>query len=373
MKKASLPKGSACCGCAACQQRCPRECIAMLADGEGFLYPSLDVDKCVGCGLCEKSCPSLTPNEERNPEATYAVINLDDNIRLKSSSGGVFTLLAEACITNGGVVFAARFDDSWKVVHDKVDNLDYLKFFRGSKYSQSCIGDSYKLTRSLLDEGRSVMFVGTPCQIAGINRYLDKPSERLLTVDFVCHGVPSPAVWNWYVKQQSYRMTHDSWLQRLRYWLHPVSPIRQIEFRNKEAGWKQYKTFIQSKDMARLDLNQFHFENAYMRAFLTDLDLRPSCHECRFKSGRSHSDMTIADFWNVHKVVDGFDDDKGTSLVMVNTRKGAEAFKKLSCRYQQVDFHEAIQYNPAWSKAFPANSRRAEFFRDYQKRFNDFI
>ena len=373
MRNTALLTRAACYGCEACVQICPRNCITTNFDHEGFLYVDVDDTSCIECGLCEKVCPSLSPGEKHIPLHTYAAVNPDMDIRMKSSSGGFFSLLAERIIQQGGVVYGARFDDAWQVVHDKVERVEELDSFRGSKYVQSRIGHSYADAKRHIEEGRQVMFVGTPCQIAGLHHFLQKPHDNLLSVDFICHGVPSPGVWKWYLGQISKKMKRQGLKQRLRYLLRSTSPLKGIEFRNKDKGWKQYQTCFLSKDGSQYDSRQYYHENGYMRAFLTDMDLRPSCYECKFKCGRSGSDITIADFWNVHKVVDDFDDDKGTSLVLLNTQKATEIFRSLSCRSQEVRFETAIQYNQAWEKPYPLNERRGEFFKQYRNDFDNFV
>lgn len=172
-----------------------------MEDNEGFLYPYVDVSSCVDCGLCEKVCPVINQGEAKQADKVYAAINPDDNIRLRSSSGGVFSMLAERIILENGVVFGARFDDNWEVIHDSCETIEGLAAFSGSKYVQSKIGNCFSRTEKYLKEGRKVLFSGTPCQIAGLHKFLRKDYDNLLTVDVVCHGVPSPAVWRAYLKE----------------------------------------------------------------------------------------------------------------------------------------------------------------------------
>lgn len=360
-----------CCGCSACEQTCPKNCIVMQEDSEGFLYPMVNEELCVGCGACEKACPSLSPNESRRPLKALAAINKDEEIRRKSSSGGIFTLMAEKVLAQGGWVFGAHFNDSWEVVHGKTNRRDELDSYRGSKYVQSRIGSCFAEAEKLLKEGRFVMFVGTPCQIAGLHHFLGKSYDRLLTVDFICHGVPSPAVWRWYVKQVAGKLILPRWLYRLFGWAVPIGVIHDVEFRNKQQGWKQYQMLFKSKNGR--EKTCFHWDDTYMKAFLNNYDLRPSCYHCLAKEGRSHSDITLADFWNVHKVIDGFDDNKGTSLVLVNSHQGYDFLQDVDCRMQAVDFDDAIQYNPSWSKSYELNPKRQEFFYCYKEKFETLV
>lgn len=186
---------SKCCGCNACVQRCPKQCIAMREDEEGFLYPKVDVAVCIDCGLCEKVCPVINQNVPKEPLQVFAAKNKNEDQRLRSSSGGVFILLAENIIKQGGVVFGARFDKNWEVEHGYAETLEELEPLMRSKYVQSRIGNTYKEAEMFLKQGRKVLFVGTSCQIAGLHKFLRKEYENLLTVDFICHGVPSPGVW----------------------------------------------------------------------------------------------------------------------------------------------------------------------------------
>ena len=190
-----------CCGCEACVQRCPQQCIAVREDSEGFLYPVVDEGRCTDCGLCERVCPGLQPGEPREPLKVYAAKNPDEKVRIQSSSGGIFSLLAEQVIRAGGVVFGARFDGRWEVVHDYTEAMEGLEAFRGSKYVQSRTGETYRLAETFLRAGRKVLFCGTPCQIAGLKLFLRKEYENLLTVDFICHGVPSPGIWRKYLQE----------------------------------------------------------------------------------------------------------------------------------------------------------------------------
>lgn len=183
-----------CCGCSACVQKCPKQCISLKEDNEGFLYPEVDKSMCINCGLCEKVCPVLHQGESRKPLKVYAAKNQDEEIRRQSSSGGIFTLLAEKTIQDGGVVFGARFDEHWEVKHDYTETIEGLAAFRGSKYVQSRMEDNYRKAEMFLKQGRKVLFSGTPCQVAGLKRFLRKYYGNLLTIDMVCHGVPSPLV-----------------------------------------------------------------------------------------------------------------------------------------------------------------------------------
>lgn len=297
---------SQCCGCSACLHICPKNSITFKEDKEGFLYPHVNKETCIDCGLCEKVCPVLNQDEERIPEKVYAAKHEDDEIRMKSSSGGVFTLLADRIIDEGGVVFGARFNDKWEVIHDYTETKEGLASFRGSKYVQSYIGDSYKIAESFLKSGRKVMFTGTPCQIAGLKKFLRKEYDNLLAVDFVCHGVPSPMVWRKYLEEE---IADQGGAQ-----------LTGVNFRDKSIGWKNFSFVLNfSKDEGTIKHNyavsSVFTENTYMKAFLSNLSLRPSCYACPAKAGKSGADITIGDFWGIENVMSEFDDDRGVSLI----------------------------------------------------------
>lgn len=336
-----------CCGCSACLQACPKQCISMQQDAEGFLYPQVDASSCIDCGLCEKVCPFINPHEPRTPIHTYAAINNDEQIRMESSSGGIFTILAEKIINDGGAVFGARFDENWQVTIDYTETIDGLAAFRGSKYVQACVGDTYAKCAKFLKAGRKVMYSGTPCQIAGLKHYLRKEYDNLLTVDFVCHGVPSPKVWEKYLHE-----------------LVGTVNVQGVSMRDKQhEGWKRFNFVLDyQKEGKMITLSSWHQENDYMNAFLRDMILRPSCYACKARECRSHSDITIADFWGIQSICPTMDDDKGTGLVLIHTAKGEEYMPFDKMKYNEVTFEEGYRNNTAIFKSAKPWPRRTEFF-----------
>lgn len=341
-----------CCGCSACVHICPKHSISFQEDKEGFLYPKIDLATCIDCGLCEKVCPVINQEPEREPLEVYAAKNDDESIRLKSSSGGIFTLMAEKIIDEGGVVFGAKFNENWEVVHDYTDTVEGLDPFRGSKYVQSVIGETYKQAESFLKVGRKVMFTGTPCQIAGLKKYLRKDYENLLTVDFVCHGVPSPLVWRMYLEEESIRFGKD------------INAVEEINFRDKSTGWKTYSFSIKlSKNIVS---SAVFTDNNYMGAFLSNLSIRPCCYHCPAKAGRSGADITIGDFWGIENVLPELDDDRGMS-VLVNYNENNYLPKAL----QTVRCGEILVANPCLVKSVNKQANREFFFsRLSRKGFN---
>ena len=264
---------SKCCGCTACVSICPKQCITMREDEEGFLYPMVDSSLCIDCNLCKKICPELHSKERREPLNVYAAKHKNEQVRLASSSGGIFTLLAERIIDENGVVFGARFNSNWNVIHDYTETKKGLTAFRGSKYVQSYMGNCYQKVKFFLQQGRKVMFTGTPCQIAGLKNYLRKDYDNLLTVDVVCHGVPSPKVWRIYLNEIARKGGKNSVL------FHPISEkqeIKSINFRSKSTGWKKF-SFALTLSETTADgekntvlLSSIFTENPYMNAFLSN-------------------------------------------------------------------------------------------------------
>lgn len=293
-----------CCGCHACAVICAKRCITMREDNEGFLYPDVDVEACINCGLCEKVCPIINHNEPRRPLKVYAAKNRNEEIRRQSSSGGIFTLLAETVINNNGVVFGAKFDSDWNVVHSWTESLEDVAAFRGAKYVQSVIGNTYREAKAFLQQGRQVLFSGTPCQIAGLKKYLHREYENLLTVDVVCHGVPSPLFWRTYLLKLNNEKT----------------PISYVNLRSKKRGWSQYSYVIKTGNKVLYD--DYAYKSEFSQGFSLNLTIRPSCYSCVAKSGSSFSDITLADCWGIDKLQFDGNDNKGVSAVLIYTQKG---------------------------------------------------
>lgn len=191
-----------CCGCTACVQRCPKQCISMIEDEEGFLYPHINKDICIDCGICERVCPIINQKKEKHPIKVFACKNKDEKVRMNSSSGGLFTAIAEEIIKKGGVVFGAKFDSKWNIRIAYTETLDGLKEFQGSKYTQAFVDNSYKDAETFLKKGRLVLFSGTSCQIAGLHNYLHCNYDNLLTIDFICHGVPSQKLFRIFLNEE---------------------------------------------------------------------------------------------------------------------------------------------------------------------------
>ena len=338
-----------CCGCSACSQRCPVQCIQMKEDAEGFLYPDVNKEQCIDCGLCEKVCPILSKVPERETLQVYAAKNPNTTIRVRSSSGGIFTLLAEQVLNQRGVVFGVRFNSKWEVIHDYTETIEGLDVFRGSKYVQSFIGDTYKQAENFLKNGRLVLFTGTPCQIKGLKFFLRKEYTNLLTVDFVCHGVPSPKVWNLYLKQISSGMKLDN-----------------INFRDKSTGWKKY-SFLYDCQGQKVKEN---FEsNLFMKAFLSNLCLRPSCYACNVKKGKSLSDMTMGDFWGIQHIQSDLDDDLGTSLLMIYS-PSVKHMLLGNCTLSSQELEKAVKYNMCITRSVAEPINRAYFFYNLNRTKN---
>lgn len=346
-----------CCGCSACISVCPKGCISMSEDKEGFLYPVVDSVQCIDCGLCEKVCPILHPLKNESEPLVYAAINNDESIRMQSSSGGIFTLLAESVIDNGGVVFGACFDRDWNVVHDYTETKEGLVRFRGSKYVQSNVGNSFSQVKIFLDAGREVLFSGTPCQVAGLKNYLRKPYPNLLTVDLVCHGVPSPEVWRKYLQEtvcKAYGIKKNKSAVNL------CDYISDIKFRAKDKGWKKFSFKIEYKD-GKIEINPF-YENPYMNIFLSNLSLRPSCYACPAKLNNTQSDITLADFWGVNKIDPNIDDDKGCGLLFLNNKEKIGLLYNLQCMLFNQSIDNVSKYNPGILYSVNKPGNRKFFF-----------
>ena len=327
-----------CSGCHACFNACPKHCITMTYDEDGFLQPNIDTSICIECGKCKAVCPVLKDYNGNPKGKAFACINNNDNIRIQSSSGGVFTLIAEYVLDNGGVVFGAAFDDELNVKHIEVSTKKELNLLRGSKYLQSEIGDSFIRVKEYLENGKLVLFTGTPCQISGLKAYLNKAYDNLIMQDLICHGVPSPKVWQIYLRYQSKK--HKSQVDR------ESIPV----FRKKDEGWQRYSVSLSFINGAEY-CSTFD-RDLFMNAFLSNICLRLSCYNCHSKSLNRESDITLADFWGVDNVIPELFDDIGTSLVLVNSKKGMKIFEYISqyMKCRETDIDVAVSYNLAAKK-----------------------
>lgn len=349
---------SKCCGCSACANKCPRNAIEMKEDENGFKYPYVNMDLCIKCNLCEQVCPIINRVEKENKPKAYACINKNEEIRKESSSGGIFTLIAEEILNKKGIVFGATFDEKFNVKHISIDSKDELYKLRTSKYLQSNILDTYKEAKKFLENERLVLFTGTPCQIEGLKSFLMKEYSNLYTQDIICHGVPSPKVWN---KYKEYRKNIDR------------EEPEKINFRNKDNGWHEFNLKFNYKDSSYAKSQK---DDLYMKAFLNDLCLRDSCYECSFKKYNRLSDITLADFWGINNIDKGLDDNKGTSLVIINSEKGKLLLKDIEsdCIIKKVNLEEAIKFNKSFTQSVKKNKNRDKFFLDLEKKsFEDLI
>ena len=352
-----LANNKQCCGCGTCENICPRSCIEMRQDEKGFLYPKIDGNKCISCGMCEKSCPVLN-YKTKSPtviKAVYAAYTNDEKIRLESSSGGIFSEIAEYVLQSGGVVFGcAMSEDCKKAWHIMIEKPKDLKYLRGSKYLQSEIRHTYRETKEALKQQRLVLYSGTPCQIAGLKAYLGNNTyNNLLTVDVICHGVSPQLVWENYLCTLENKFSANA---------------DTISFRNKLYGWKNFNLSCSFKNGL-----EYHGKVGYdlfLRGFVSDYYLRESCYNCKFKGKNIQSDITLGDFWGIDNVLPEINDDKGVSVVLVHSKKGQSAINSISNKIKlfEVSEQNALASNPAYYKSVMPNGVRHAFFRDLNKK-----
>lgn len=343
---------SQCCGCSACVQRCPKQCISMYEDEEGFLYPVVDGQRCINCGLCKKMCPVINQRESREPLKVYASKNKNEKVRQSSSSGGVFSLLVENIIRQDGIAFGAYFNKNYEVIHDSVETLVDAVVFCGSKYVQSNINNSFSKAEQYLKQGRMVLFSGTQCQIAGLRLYLGKEYDNLLTVEVVCHGVPSPKIWREYMDC-----------------LHiDKRKVTNILFKDKSSGWRGYSFSVVGENSTLL-FSEKAEKNKYMMAFYQNLTLRPSCYSCPAKGGKSHADITLADYWGIENINSAFNDNVGVSMVCCNSEKGMNILKKISDSMNliETDFNASVPFNTSIVRSTLMPIGRNDFWLKYKK------
>ena len=339
-----------CTGCFACAALCPTQCITMLADSEGFLRPRIDEEKCVDCKKCQMICPVLNaPVEDGREPKTFAARIVDESVRAVSSSGGAFSAFAKLILSEGGVVFGAGFDENMRVIHKVCTSIDTLDEIRRSKYVQSDVNNSYHAAKEFLEAGRKTLFCGTPCQIGGLLACLNKGYENLYTVDFICHGVPSPFVYSKYLDYLTAVYN---------------SEVAEVNFRSKERGWHTHSLYVRFTNGKEHSASVS--DDYYMRSFIMDMDLRPSCYRCRFKQPHRLSDVTIADFWGADRLMTEWNDDKGISLILVHSEKGERLLRsvKSDIEVRDVPFCDAIRFNQSMIKPVSKPPLRDSFMRD---------
>jgi len=354
-----LPKSSQCTGCGTCAATCPVHCIQMTTDREGFRYPVIDQKQCLHCGLCETRCPILTFNTTSDSfsACAFAAQIHDQSIRSQSSSGGVFSALALHILSIGGAVCAAMYDSDFRVIHTIIRSPAQISALRGAKYAQSQAEHCFPEIKALLETGIPVMFVGTPCQVAGLDCFLSHKYPNLLLVDMICHGVPSPTVWSQYLDA---RKTADA----------SGADIQSINLRSKATGWSKYRYSVSICYANGASYNAPQSLDPFMQGFVNNLYLRPSCSDCHFKGLARGSDLTLGDYWGVWEQYPEFDDDKGTSIILVNSSKGSSYWQQIahSLNAFPVSLQHALKYNPSATESAPSHPKRKQFFNRFQKK-----
>lgn len=353
-----------CCGCNACGDICPKDAITFKTDIEGFWYPEVDMERCIDCGLCEKVCPELHIGELKKNDyerpITIAAINKDMQVRWESTSGGGFSALADVMYRKGGYVSGAVYNEDFSVSNFISDNPGDLLRLRSSKYLQSNAGGLYKQIRELLRKGEKVLACGTPCQMAALRSYLCKDYDNLIIVDFVCRGVNSPKV---------YRKYLDS-LER-KY----GGKVVYVKAKNKELGWRNLTrkvVFDNGKSYYGVRM-----EDDFRRGYHTNVFCRPSCYVCRYKGFPRMADITIADYWGIERVDKNLDNNIGTSMVLLNSKKGEAYFEQVKDKLEWIytEFESILPGNIALRKPIePAKINREQFFNDLDKgTFDDVV
>ncbi len=348
-----INKPENCCGCEACVQKCPKSCIVMAEDREGFLYPQINKEDCIDCGLCERVCPLLHVPPPCRPLAIKGAWRLNNRMRLLGSSGGLFSAIAEQIISQDGIVFGAAFDTEWNLRHIGVETSDDLIPLLGSKYLQSSSSGSFRHVAEVLAAGRQVLYCGTPCQIFALKSFLGGNQNKLLTVDFVCHGVSNHKIWNMYLNEFLGKFGKKP------------SDLSKYSFRDKSASdWMHFRTSFQFKGEDRI-----HYitpnQDWYMVAF-RDLALRPSCYACKFKGHRSGSDFTLGDFWGINQLNPKSDVKDGCSVVFLNTPHALDFWRNSEKLVNSFDAScsDVLKYNPMLLFSVRKHWNRKRFFSE---------
>ena len=339
--------------CPACYNIYPVDCIIMNKNEESFLYSNINYSQCINCNMCGKVYPII--NDEKNSSKTraYAVKNKNEEIRFKSTSGGFFSLLANYVLEKNGYVAGATYDDNFVVRHIIINEISELYKLRGAKYSQSNLGDTFFNIRKLLDEDKLVLFSGTPCQCIGLKRYLKKYYSNLITTDLICHGVPLPKVWQYYI---DYRSNEEN---------EGIRPIK-INMRCKDSGWSHYNystEFVYENGKRTLIPNS---QDLFMKAFVGNICLRTSCSNCKAKGIERITDFTLGDYWGIWNQYPDFDDDKGISVIFTHTKSGESILKELTNKAEilEVDVDDAYRENMSVIKSSISHQNRSEFLEE---------
>ncbi len=341
-----------CCGCTACVNICPKKCIDMIEDEEGFLYPKVHKNYCVHCGACIRVCPILNhPNQDINPkQQAFLVQYLNNNVCQESTSGGAFTAIADYTINHDGIVFGVEMQSDYVVRHSATGIKEELVKFRNSKYVQSSLGDTYCKVKHHLDKNRLVCFSGTPCQVEGLLNFLNKEYKNLILIDVVCRAVPSPGIWKKYINMVS-----------LKY-----GQIKSIRFRDKFWGY-QYST-MEIKAKNGTVYREGIESQQWLRMFFSGMIIRPSCTDCQFRGRYRHSDFTIWDCFNSYDYDKSFNEKLGTSRVLVHNSKGSEIFEliKKEFKYKKISAEMAIRGNKEMVTSPTRHPNAPQFFKDAQ-------
>lgn len=351
-----------CCGCTACMSICPNSAITMDTDKEGFKYPIIDAEKCIECNLCKDVCSFQNGYDismNLSEPLVYAVKNNDESIRMSSTSGGAFTAISDYIIENHGVIYGVAFDDDFNVVHQRAENQEQRDKFKGSKYVQSELGDIFLQINQDLKENKDVLFTGTPCQCSGLKTYLNATNiitEKLVLCDIVCHGTPSPLLWRDHIESCEKKAN---------------SKLKEYYCRSKILGWHGHNEMVvyeNGKSDYRSLTSQKH-----KNVFYSHNGLRPSCHNCKYTNLERCSDITMADFWGIEKSMPDFDDNKGVSLLLINTYKGSEIFNKIKYKvaYKKSNTRDCLQ--PQLQYPAKASPKREKFWMDYYNKGYSFV
>lgn len=343
-----ITKKNNCFGCTACANICPKHAISMEYDENGFKYPKVDKDKCINCGLCKRICPANNEVKKNDNICVYAAKNKNDNIRRKSTSGGLFTAISNYVLEKKGVVYGSIMNNDFKVVYLRAESKKDIDNMRGSKYVQSDLKETFSSIKKDLEKNLMVLFVGTPCYVQGLKSYLRKEYDNLILCDIVCHGVPSPLIFDEHVN-----------------FINKMGKLKKYTFRDKEIGWRGTNVTIEydTKKESNTVVSDI-FSNLYFDGYIS----RICCSKCKYTSINRVSDITIGDFWEIEKSHNDFNDEKGINLVLINTLKGKKVFENIKDELEYIESSIDKCIQPQLKYPSKENKNKKQFWNDYEKK-----